>query len=1067
MARIIIIGLGGCGSEIVAKIQDILDIQSKQHPKLKDYIQLAIVDTDVNAINERTKKGFRGAIVQISANMTVQNYLHYDQASQRWFPKCRILGTKTLTEGAAQVRAISRLSLNTALKNGSFAPLYTAIDRMYFVNPNNLNDNDQATRVIIVSSLAGGTGSGIYLPLAMYLRNYLKRKYHNTEPIFKGFFVMPSIFEDAISSLADPELISMCANGYASLKELNAFTMLRDGQISASDYPNLKIDLIDEYGIPKTYRESPYNMCFLFEKNNDKSLHLKDFDESENNIARCIWMQALNPLSVGNSSIEDNNYKSVASGNPDERYERFAGMGISSLEYPYKELSEYLSIVMAKNITGENWYAIDKEYQKELDSGISCGRDKFYLDSIRNLDSKGTEWKVAIRRAQDGKWIEKYLKAVEDLIEKEKVTIPEKEDILARSANVDNWPGSENAMTNACKQFESSESLNQESVVRHLWNQLKPIEEEGVIKKTNTPYQLTSWIGCPSGQWNTPIENRYFLYEVERRLREIIQKSEERIKSGIDNQSSLNEQRNIKQQEFETARNNFISQEAEKNSFWGKLHSKKKKVSLPKNISGVRDAFCSYCTAMENLFYEQYRLEVYQKLLAAVKKISRNYERLLDQYNELSGTRCEIMRSNMEQNFNRTKGILTRSVCTSKKCLDRMEKMVTRTEDQKESQNQFAKTLLLESIKYTGKQNDSELLKFWYELYNQHKAQKRLDVDIMTALKNEAVWENGLSDGVLSDEEYVIVQEYIRRIIVNLRDKITTAFIQLETFKERHVMEMNIYPESVPKAKTDARLAEIVRKELHDKHGVIDDSEQMHLSIQSKEGSPKYRIDFYRAFFGVSAGELAAFLNGQEDSVILSGECYDAYQKVVAALDWENNEENFLTPHIDHSWHMQSEMPDLSIERDEANTIMMLKSLLYALVRDKDPLQKVNGEYCFQPLKKRSYQRLKPTNFYDLTQAVMRSPYIIYTLKNELEMETEYGAKPIVHWDKIDCAELLAYAQTLAKQGKDENYIKNLIREAIDKLIFDYKIKPYNIRNNLQHEIEKTRTSITNYDLLF
>lgn len=186
MGPTIIIGLGGFGSEIVSMVQEILDVQGNYFKEIEKQVNLAIVDTDVNQLREKKKLGFRGTIIQISDSMTVEKYLHYDrEAESSWFPSCQILSKKSLTEGAGQVRAISRLALNMALQKGSFLPLYEDIDKLHLLSEHN---SEQATRVIIISSLAGGTGSGIFLPLAMHLQDYLRRTYRNTEPLFKSLF---------------------------------------------------------------------------------------------------------------------------------------------------------------------------------------------------------------------------------------------------------------------------------------------------------------------------------------------------------------------------------------------------------------------------------------------------------------------------------------------------------------------------------------------------------------------------------------------------------------------------------------------------------------------------------------------------------------------------------------------------------------------------------------------------------------------------------------------------------------------------------------------------------------
>lgn len=124
-------------------------------------------------------------------------YLNKDtHARDTWFPVNAILNGKTLTEGAGQVRSISRLALETVIRAGKMEPLHEAIQSLYKVEEDKA---DQALRVVIVSSLAGGTGSGLILPVALYTRNYLQTHFRQSANITRGFFILPEVFYEVIT----------------------------------------------------------------------------------------------------------------------------------------------------------------------------------------------------------------------------------------------------------------------------------------------------------------------------------------------------------------------------------------------------------------------------------------------------------------------------------------------------------------------------------------------------------------------------------------------------------------------------------------------------------------------------------------------------------------------------------------------------------------------------------------------------------------------------------------------------------------------------------------------------
>ena len=84
------------------------------------------------------------------------------------------------------------LHLDTAVRAGKMEQLHEAIQDLYKVEE---GQSEQALRVIIVSSLAGGTGSGLILPVALYIKNYLNTHFRQSANITRGFFILPEVFD--------------------------------------------------------------------------------------------------------------------------------------------------------------------------------------------------------------------------------------------------------------------------------------------------------------------------------------------------------------------------------------------------------------------------------------------------------------------------------------------------------------------------------------------------------------------------------------------------------------------------------------------------------------------------------------------------------------------------------------------------------------------------------------------------------------------------------------------------------------------------------------------------------
>ena len=191
IAPTLLVGLGGTGSKIVCRVSKMVTEEQRRR------IGFAVFDTDINELRQIQEENPFIKTIQTSTKNTVGAYLNQDKhARDTWFPVNGILNSKTLTEGAAQVRAISRLALDTAIRRGSnMEALHNAIEELYRLEG---DSGEQALRVVIVSSLAGGTGSGLILPVALYLKNYLATKFQASANITRGFFILPEVFYEVI-----------------------------------------------------------------------------------------------------------------------------------------------------------------------------------------------------------------------------------------------------------------------------------------------------------------------------------------------------------------------------------------------------------------------------------------------------------------------------------------------------------------------------------------------------------------------------------------------------------------------------------------------------------------------------------------------------------------------------------------------------------------------------------------------------------------------------------------------------------------------------------------------------
>ena len=111
----------------------------------------------------------------------------------------------------------------------------------------NCNDEDEI-ELYTVASLAGGTGSGLFLPIVLYVKKYLEgcgKKIYAS----KAFLAMPDVYKSVFSA---EQAEKTYANAYAALRELNAVNNIAlsgNGQEqSFSQRINFRLNVSNKFG---------------------------------------------------------------------------------------------------------------------------------------------------------------------------------------------------------------------------------------------------------------------------------------------------------------------------------------------------------------------------------------------------------------------------------------------------------------------------------------------------------------------------------------------------------------------------------------------------------------------------------------------------------------------------------------------------------------------------------------------------------------------------------------------------------------------------------------------------
>ena len=119
---------------------------------------------------------------------------------------------REVSEGAGQMRLLGRLAFFSGLQD-----IYQELGRAKDILSEATGPDSRNLRISIFCSLAGGTGSGMFMDLAILLRKKLFE-----DALISGYFLLPEIF----SNLSQADRI--WANSYAALRELA--TLSRNAQ---------------------------------------------------------------------------------------------------------------------------------------------------------------------------------------------------------------------------------------------------------------------------------------------------------------------------------------------------------------------------------------------------------------------------------------------------------------------------------------------------------------------------------------------------------------------------------------------------------------------------------------------------------------------------------------------------------------------------------------------------------------------------------------------------------------------------------------------------------------------
>lgn len=968
------IGVGGIGSKIVRRVAESCKGTET------DNIKFVVMDTNANDLRAVKNSGATITHIQTSSTQSVLDYLKKDDdARNNWFPNNTTLYSKTVSEGAGQVRAISRLALNATIKTGEIQKLYKAIDDLFLKDGGDLK---QALRVIIVSTAAGGTGSGIAMTTGMLIREYLHKHYREKAAIIRGYVILPGVLDTVIRTETEKE--SLRRNGYATIKEINAFMIKASGFCSVRKelerYKDLYIDIpTTTKGFDKL-EGLPFDFCFLLDRTGQSQESMQTLDQYLDFAAKSLYEQNIGPMEKDAFGIEDNIIKEFANGDNLGR-NRFGGIGAATLRYPYKDVIDYVAYAKAIECIGDGesvgeWLKYDKafriekaEYKKNrsfskvpeptragvyIDT-LNNGTGRFDIDVKGLLVNEGVDDKSKFVSKIDEK-IESFISAFNDRVKNDFIGLP---DVSGSHSNVKMLEKTEIDFEHAederkkaqeyldgLREFQDFVKRDAPSSARSTSKTL--LYKAPSINNKDLEYCNLEKILVGSEGPVHPNAMRYILYVLSGKLKEMYEEAKENhnkvrgelavFAADADEPDVFDVQGGFTSKTEEHCLDDICALATAKASFIESRGGYKAiSTQLNEHFSAYAKKLGKYCTAVLNE-------EAYNVALEYVKSLSEEFEVFYDAFEK----NVSMISKEQQEIVDKLKfrdGDCTAYVCAKKSHLDRIADICKTTGGGLMLPGDLC-AKIYDAVKMNAENkrvaavdaNESKpRVDIFKSILIEHfkdtvanDCDEIINIDIIKAIAQELEFNEYLKLCEEAEEGEVVFRPEISdsKKYDYLRDKfrfgnkLAAPGIGCANFNEPRDVLLCAYNYKLDEMR-DLSIPKIV--------------EPFRMNATATKTVSKYDICFFNALYNITPDMLARFKSPEdckEDELYSEepGIYYKAYHEYIKNIGPDSTKSSTISLHIDKRWDALVSMPEISLDAHYNEMLKIHSALVYGIV---------------------------------------------------------------------------------------------------------------------------------------
>lgn len=330
--RVICIGLGGTGQMVLLYLKALLGEREGARR-----FRLLALDTDMTPLtvpDPRTGRpvGFVPdqeflGLGDVPVNRLRQRLAQHPEIAQR-LPMIRDLPATSLRQGARQQRPLGALAFLW-----HFGRIRSALHNLLW----NLTDRRMATesppeiQILVVTSLCGGTGSGMFLDVAYLLRHELSNIGDLAQ---RATLILVAVGPNAFHDVSGPNLLP---NAIASLLELHHWMLRGNFQMEYRDGTRVEVDL------------PPYDLVFYVDAINEAGFTWPNREALARTLAEALLVLTATPLGAHRKGVLANLDSVLSNRTPNGELTCLSSLGAASLEWPMASLR---ALMAAESVRG-------------------------------------------------------------------------------------------------------------------------------------------------------------------------------------------------------------------------------------------------------------------------------------------------------------------------------------------------------------------------------------------------------------------------------------------------------------------------------------------------------------------------------------------------------------------------------------------------------------------------------------------------------------------------------------------------------------------------------------------